>query len=43
MLKTGTAAPDFTLPDQDGKEGHARLAEGQARRPLLLPKADTPG
>lgn len=41
MLQAGDAAPDFTLPDQDGKE--LRLS-GLRGRPVVLyfyPRADT--
>lgn len=34
MLKTGDSAPDFTLPDQDGRPVH--LAELLAKGPVLL-------
>ena len=34
MLKVGDMAPDFTLPDQDGKQVH--LAELITRGPVLL-------
>ena len=43
MLETGTAAPDFTLPDQDGEDVTLSSLRG---RPVVLyfyPKADTPG
>ena len=41
--RTGSSAPDFTLPDQDGKE-HS-LAEYRGKWVLLYfyPKDDTPG
>ncbi len=43
MLAPGDSAPDFSLPDQDGKT-HA-LADYRGRRVLLYfyPKDDTPG
>jgi peroxiredoxin Q/BCP len=43
MIETGTQAPDFTLPDQDG--GDVRLSDLRGRRVVLYfyPKADTPG
>ncbi|MEA2297433.1 MAG: thioredoxin-dependent peroxiredoxin [Solirubrobacteraceae bacterium] len=43
MLETGTKAPDFTLPDQDGTDVSLSELHG---RPVVLyfyPKADTPG
>jgi peroxiredoxin Q/BCP len=43
MLATGTAAPDFKLPDQDGNA--VALASLRPSWVLLwwYPKADTPG
>ncbi len=43
MLTTGTTAPDFTLPDQDGQP--ITLSEHQGHWVLLwwYPKASTPG
>lgn len=44
MLKRGDEAPDFTLPDQDGKK--RRLSDLLAGRPLILyfyPADFTPG
>lgn len=43
MLETGTSAPDFTLPDQDGSP--TSLSQERGRWVLLwwYPKADTPG
>jgi thioredoxin-dependent peroxiredoxin len=43
MIETGTEAPDFELPDQDGNV--VRLSELRGRRVVLYfyPKADTPG
>jgi peroxiredoxin Q/BCP len=44
MLKPGTRAPDFTLPDQDGRA--VSLAELRAQGPVLLyfyPADFTPG
>jgi thioredoxin-dependent peroxiredoxin len=43
MIETGTDAPDFELPDQDGNP--VRLSELRGRRVVLYfyPKADTPG
>jgi peroxiredoxin Q/BCP len=43
MLETNTAAPDFTLPNQDGEDVTLSSLRG---RPVVLyfyPKADTPG
>jgi len=43
MIETGQQAPDFTLPDQDGKPVTLSDFHG---RPVVLyfyPKADTPG
>ena len=43
MIETGTEAPDFELPDQDGTP--TRLSSLRGRRVVLYfyPKADTPG
>ena len=43
MLDIGTAAPDFTLPDQDGEP--VALSDFRGRPVVLYfyPKADTPG
>lgn len=43
MLETGDAAPDFTLPDQDGKP--VSLSDHAGRRLIVYfyPKAFTPG
>ena len=43
MVAEGQEAPDFTLPDQDGNEVTLSEPARAAGRPLLLPKADTPG
>jgi thioredoxin-dependent peroxiredoxin len=43
MIEEGTAAPDFTLPNQDGEDTSLSDFAG---RPVVLyfyPKADTPG
>ena len=43
MLSAGDSAPDFELPDQDGKP--VRLNDLRGKRVVLYfyPKADTPG
>ncbi len=43
MIEPGQPAPDFALPDQDGRE--VRLSDLRGRRVVLYfyPKADTPG
>jgi peroxiredoxin Q/BCP len=43
MIETGQQAPDFELPDQDGRP--VRLSDLRGRRVVLYfyPKADTPG
>jgi peroxiredoxin Q/BCP len=43
MVEQGQQAPDFELPDQDGKS--TRLADLKGKRVVLYfyPKADTPG
>ncbi len=43
MLREGTIAPDFTVPDQDG--GSVSLADERGHWVLLwwYPMADTPG
>ena len=43
MIESGTPAPDFELPDQDGNP--VRLSELRGQRVVLYfyPKADTPG
>jgi peroxiredoxin Q/BCP len=45
MLKTGDAAPDFTLLDQDGNEfSLSKSREGKGMHLIYFyPKADTPG
>ena len=43
MLKVGDSAPDFTLPDQQGKP--TKLSDFRGRKVLIwfYPKANTPG
>ena len=43
MIEPGTTAPDFELPDQDGKA--LKLSDLRGKRVVLYfyPKADTPG
>jgi len=43
LLAVGSPAPDFAVPDQDGKV--RKLSDYKGRRVLLwfYPKADTPG
>ncbi len=41
--KTGDIAPDFTLPDQDGKQVTLGELRGQPVVLYFFPKADTPG
>jgi peroxiredoxin Q/BCP len=43
MLETGDLAPDFELPDQDGKPVHLSDLRGQTVVLYFYPKADTPG
>jgi thioredoxin-dependent peroxiredoxin len=43
MLETGTQAPDFTLPDQDGEPFTLSGLRGQKVVLYFYPKADTPG
>ena len=43
MLETGTLAPDFTLPDQDGKKVTLASLKGKPVVLYFYPKADTPG
>jgi thioredoxin-dependent peroxiredoxin len=43
MLSEGEAAPDFTLPDQNGGEVTLSDLRGQAVVVYFYPRADTPG
>ena len=41
MLETGVAAPDFTLPDQDGEEVSLSSLQGGTIVLYFYPRADT--
>lgn len=43
MLEAGAAAPDFTLPDQDGEEVSLSSLLGETIVLYFYPRADTPG
>jgi thioredoxin-dependent peroxiredoxin len=43
MIQAGEQAPDFTLPDQDGREVSLSDFAGQTLVLYFYPKADTPG
>jgi peroxiredoxin Q/BCP len=43
MIEQGQAAPDFELPDQDGREVKLSDFRGQPVVVYFYPKADTPG
>jgi peroxiredoxin Q/BCP len=43
MLETGTKAPEFDLPDQDGQRVRLADLRGQTVVLYFYPKADTPG
>lgn len=43
MIEPGEKAPDFTLPDQDGREVKLSDFRGQPVVVYFYPKADTPG
>ena len=43
MLEAGQAAPDFTLPDQDGEDLTLSELRGQTVVLYFYPRADTPG
>jgi len=43
MVEAGDAAPDFTLPDQDGNEVSLADLKGETVIFYFYPRADTPG
>ena len=43
MIEQGTDAPDFELPDQDGKPVKLSALKGQTIVLYFYPRADTPG
>lgn len=43
MIEAGDAAPDFELPDQDGRAVRLKDFRGQRVVVYFYPKADTPG
>jgi peroxiredoxin Q/BCP len=43
VLEAGAAAPDFTLPDQDGKQVSLSSLLGETIVLYFYPRADTPG
>ena len=43
MLSSGSSAPAFTLPDQDGNSVRLSSFKGQRVLVYFYPKADTPG
>ena len=43
MIKPGAKAPDFALPDQDGREVKLSDFRGEPVVVYFYPKADTPG
>jgi peroxiredoxin Q/BCP len=43
VLEAGAAAPDFTLPDQDGNEVSVADLKGETFVLYFYPRADTPG
>ena len=43
MLEAGDAAPDFTLPNQDGAELKLSSLRGETVVLYFFPRADTPG
>ena len=43
MIREGDGAPDFTLPDQDGREVSLKDFSGRTLVLYFYPRADTPG
>ena len=43
MIREGDEAPDFTLPDQDGREVSLKDFSGRTLVLYFYPRADTPG
>ena len=43
MVEVGQAAPEFTLPDQEGNEVSLSAFRGQRVVVYFYPKVDTPG
>jgi len=43
MIEAGDAAPDFTLPDQNGNEVNLADLKGETIVLYFYPRADTPG
>ena len=43
MITEGNPAPDFTLPDQNGKDVSLKDFQGKNVILFFYPKADTPG
>jgi peroxiredoxin Q/BCP len=43
VLEAGAAAPDFTLPDQDGEQVSLASLKGETVVLYFFPRADTPG
>ena len=43
MIREGDTAPDFTLPDQDGREVSLKDFSGRTLVLYFYPRADTPG
>lgn len=42
-VKEGSKAPDFTLPDENGKDVSLKMLRGKDVVLFFYPKADTPG